>query len=328
MRIIISMGDCNGIGLEILAKSIAEFDREYKGNKDIDFHVCGNENTMSHYYDLADMPYYIDESNLMINGRKCRILNCKTEAAINFGKEKADAGKLAAEAIETALQKTLKGDYDAFVTMPVSKAALYLGGWKYPGHTEMLAAKSKVDDPLMILCTRKIRVTLATIHEPLVRVPELLNKEQLRKKIMLFADSLEKDFAKSDPEIAVLGLNPHAGEAGSMGREELEKIFPAIMEANSNGIKADGPFPADGFFAHGEYKKYDGIIAMYHDQGLIPLKLLAKGAGVNFTGGLPIVRTSPDHGTAFAIAGNNEANHSSSLESIKMAVDIYRNRSK
>ena len=322
------MGDCNGIGLEILAKSIAEFDRIHKESKEIEFHVCGNENTMSHYYDLADMPFYIDESNLVINGRKCRIVNCKNEAEINFGKERADAGKLAAEAIETALENTLKGDYDAFVTMPVSKAALYLGGWKYPGHTEMLAAKSNVGDPLMILCTRKIRVTLATIHEPLAKVPDLLNKDQLRKIITLFSESLKKDFAKSDPAIAVLGVNPHAGEAGSMGSEELEMIFPAIKEANDSGIKAVGPFPADGFFAHGEYKKYDGILAMYHDQGLIPLKLLAKGAGVNFTGGLPIVRTSPDHGTAFAIAGKNEAGHSSSLESIKMAIDIHRNRSK
>ncbi len=328
MNIIFSMGDCNGIGLEIFAKAVAEFDKIYENAYNYNLHIAGNIQTISEYYDLIDLPVYIDDEQLVIGSRKCKIIPCDKYVKIQFGQETKNAGLLAAEAIELSINKTLSEDYDAFITLPVSKAALYLGGWQLPGHTEMLADKCNSPNPLMILCSKDVRVTLATIHEAIANVPELLKTDSLKQIITLFAKSLEKDFGAANPKIAVLGLNPHSGESGSMGREEIDIISPAIKITQKDGINAEGPFPADGFFAHGEYKNFDGILAMYHDQGLIPLKLLAKGAGVNFTGNLPIVRTSPDHGTAFGLAGKGLADYRSTLEAIMMAIEISKNRNK
>lgn len=322
------MGDCNGIGLEILAKAVIEFDKKYDESQDIEFHIAGNLNTITEYYDIIDMPIFVDDDRLVIGDRKCKIIDCKTHPSLRFGKESSDAGKLAGEAIEIALEKTLNKEYDALVTMPVSKAALYLADWEYPGHTEMLAARCNIQTPLMILCTRDIRITLATIHEAISDVPGLINEDSLIESLNLFNNSLSKDFGIDKPKIAVLSLNPHAGEAGSMGKEEIEIISPAIEKCKDEALMAYGPYPADGFFAHGEYKNFDGILAMYHDQGLIPLKILAQGGGINFTGGLPIVRTSPDHGTAFQIAGKNIAESNSVLEAIVMAVNISKSRSR
>jgi 4-hydroxythreonine-4-phosphate dehydrogenase len=174
----------------------------------------------------------------------------------------------------------------------------------------------------MILCDESIRVALVTIHVPLLRVPSLIDKKRVLDHIKLFNQSLKRDFGFTSPKLAVLGLNPHAGESGNIGREELEEIIPAIEVAKFNGLSVSGPFPADGFFAHGDYKNFDGILAMYHDQGLIPLKLLARGAGVNFTAGLPIVRTSPDHGTGFSIAGKNLADEMSVMNAIRLAENV------
>jgi 4-hydroxythreonine-4-phosphate dehydrogenase len=326
MNIIFSMGDCNGIGLECFAKAVEQFDKSMDDKDEFEFHIAGNVKTITEYYDLIDMPIFVDDGYLVINDRKCQIVPCKKYASIQFGKETKDAGALAAKAIETALDKTLNEEYDALVTLPVSKAALYLSGWEFPGHTEMLAKRCGVDDHMMILCSGETRVTLATVHESLSEVPKSLTKESLYKKLKAFHKSLENDFGVPEPEIAVLALNPHAGEHGSMGKEELDVIVPVIDKAEEEGIIAYGPFPADGFFAHGDYEKYNGVLAMYHDQGLIPLKMIANGAGVNFTGNLPIIRTSPDHGTAFKIAGKNEADHRSTLAAIMMAIEISENR--
>ena len=320
------MGDCNGIGLECFAKAVEEFDRTISNKGSFDFHIAGNLKTITEYYDFIDMPIFVDDDSLVINNRKCKIIPCNKYASVRFGKETKEAGALAAQAIEIALEKTINKEYDALVTLPVSKAALYLSGWEFPGHTEMLANKCRIDDPLMILCTEEIRVTLATVHEALEKVPKQLTIESLKNRLLSFNLSLKNDFGVSDPNIAVMALNPHAGEGGSMGKEEIEIISPAINQAINSDIMADGPFPADGFFAHGTYKNYDGILAMYHDQGLIPLKIFASGAGVNFTGNLPIVRTSPDHGTAFQIAGKNQADFRSTYEAIQMAIKIYENR--
>jgi 4-hydroxythreonine-4-phosphate dehydrogenase len=210
--------------------------------------------------------------------------------------------------------------------MPVAKSSLYLAGWKYPGHTEMLADYCQSQEHLMILMTDRVRVALATIHIPLSRINQILSSELIISKTITLHECLKTDFGIDSPAIAVLGLNPHAGEDGALGEEENKIILPAIKKLNVSGIRAEGPFPADGFFAHGAYRNYDAILAMYHDQGLIPLKMLAAGGGVNFTAGLPIVRTSPDHGTAYSIAGKNEANSQSSYDAIISAIEIVKRR--
>jgi len=324
MKIIITIGDCNGIGIEIMLKAIELLD--YK--EDLEISIVGNSKTIQEYIDKISSSAYINNNKLKIGKYLCPIIECENYSPVRFGNEDEKAGKLAAEAIELAVEKYFALDFDAIVTMPVSKASLYKAGWEYPGHTEMLAARSNIKDPLMILCTDKIRVGLATIHIPIQEVSSNINKDKLLLTALKFSKSLIKDFGINQPKIAILGLNPHAGENGNLGKEEVELIIPSIEEMKLYGVNAFGPFPADGFFAYDEYLKYDGILAMYHDQGLIPLKLLAKGLGVNVTAGLPIVRTSPDHGTAFPIAGKNIADPMSALNSITLAIKISNSRNK
>lgn len=325
MNIIFSIGDCNGIGLEVLLKAISNYD-DLSVNDNINFSICGNEKTIDEYISLINFPAKIRNHSLIIGNRNCPIIHCGNYSKVTIGKESVSAGKLAAKSVEKAVELTLQKKFDALVTLPISKSVLYTAGWSFPGHTEMLADKCKVVNPLMILCTDKVRVGLATIHIPIKDVSKSLKKSTIVDIGKKFLNSLKIDFAIKSPKIAVLGLNPHAGESGDIGKEEINKIIPSIRELNNIGINSFGPFPADGFFGHAAYKDYDGILAMYHDQGLIPLKLLAKGAGVNFTAGLPIVRTSPDHGTAFGIAGKNIADQRSTLNAINLAIGIVENR--
>jgi 4-hydroxythreonine-4-phosphate dehydrogenase len=326
MKIITTIGDANGIGIEVLIKGIIEFDKNYSASSDIDFYIAGNIKTIKEYMKHFNFPASISDNSLSIQKRICPIVHCESYSPVEFGEETHSSGKLASEAITIAIKFVLENEFDAMVTMPVSKNALYKAGWKYPGHTEMLADSCKVTDPLMILCTEKIRVALATIHIPIKDVPMLITDNQLNKVLNLFLNSLRNDFNITDPKIAVLGLNPHAGEDGNIGTEEEKIIIPAINNFNKLKNIAFGPFPSDGFFAHGEYKNYDGILAMYHDQGLIPLKMLAEGRGVNFTAGLPIIRTSPDHGTAFNIAGKDKAEGFSVFNALKLACEIVKYR--
>ncbi len=322
MKIIINIGDCNGIGIEIMLKAIELLD--YK--KDLEISIAGNTKTIQEYIEKISYDAQIENGKLKAGKYLCPIIECDNYSPVQFGVEDEKAGRLAAEAIETAVDKYFEEEFDAIVTMPVSKSSLYKAGWQYPGHTEMLAARSNVKDPLMILCTDKIRVGLVTIHIPLQEVSSSINKDNLLLTALKFNKSLIKDFGINQPKLAVLGLNPHAGENGGIGKEEIDLIIPSIEEMRLYGVNAFGPFPSDGFFAYDEYLKYDGILAMYHDQGLIPLKLLAKGEGVNVTAGLPIVRTSPDHGTAFPIAGKNIADPVSALKAITMAIHISNSR--
>ncbi|MFH1050022.1 MAG: 4-hydroxythreonine-4-phosphate dehydrogenase PdxA [bacterium] len=337
MKIIFTIGDCNGIGLEVLIKALIKFDDFSKSssfdklrmtNSQVDFSIVGNEKTIKEYLSYFNFPITVNNNTIELNNRKILIIKSAAYSPVQFGKETKSAGRLAAKSIEKALALTLKNQYDAMITMPVSKSVLYKAGWKYPGHTEMLADVCNVKNPLMLLCTDKIRVGLATIHIPLSKVHKSITKSGLIETAQKFNLSLKQDFGIKAPKIALLGLNPHAGESGDIGKEEIKIIIPAINELNKQGIKTFGPFPADGFFAHGEYKQFHGILAMYHDQGLIPLKLLAKGSGVNFTAGLPIVRTSPDHGTAFGIAGQNKADCRSTLHAIELAIEVVRKRRK
>ncbi len=324
MKLVVSIGDPNGIGIEIFIKAIKELGDNYL--QKIDFYLAGNLTTISDYIYKMGYRLKFDKQGFYINNKYIKVIDVAESSPIEFGQITLSAGKLSSAAVEYALSETISKTYDAMLTLPVSKESLYKAGWKYPGHTEMLAAGCNVEKPLMILCTRKMRVALATVHIPISEVPTAISIESLIELTSVFNYSLKHDYGIDNPKIALLGLNPHAGENGNIGKEEVNIIEPAIKKLKESDINAEGAFPSDGFFAHGEYKKYDGILAMYHDQGLIPLKMSAKGAGVNVTAGLPIIRTSPDHGTAFAIAGKDIADHRSTLEAIEMAFDFVVNR--
>lgn len=247
-------------------------------------------------------------------------------ADVQYGTVTKSAGKNAGIAIERAVDLCLKVQVDAMVTAPVSKEALNNAGYNFPGQTEMIALLSRSQRVAMILVSPAMRVGLVTIHVGIRSVPDHISREKIYEKIHIVNESLKKDFRIATPHIAVLALNPHAGEKGLMGMEDDELVLPAIRDAQAGGIKAEGPFSADAFFGKQSHKEFDAVVAMYHDQGLIPLKLSSFGKGVNFSAGLSIVRTSPDHGTAYDIAGKGKANVSSMLEAIKLAVSISQNR--
>lgn len=324
MKILFTIGDVNGVGLETFFKAVSYIDADFF--EDAEFSIAGAGETVENYASKIHFDLRAEGDVLNVSGRKIRLVECGEKCDINFGKVSAAAGALASQSIETAVEKTLEGKFDAIVTLPVSKTALYKAGWIFPGHTEMLAKRCGVEKPLMILFADGIRAALATVHIPLSRVAEEITREELIEKIRLFDASLRLDFGVKTPRIAALALNPHAGEDGSLGKEELYTLIPALNDLRSAEIAVDGPIPADGFFAHEAYRGYDGYMAMYHDQGLIPLKLIAKGKGVNFTAGLPIVRVSPDHGSAFEIAGRGFASPDSLIAAIYSAKSIIENR--
>jgi 4-hydroxythreonine-4-phosphate dehydrogenase len=323
MRIIVSQGDINGIGLEAFIKAVTllNFKKPYD---DVEFALCTNSTALQSYFKAVGQEIEFATNSFFIGKREIGIIECDEEAELNLGQVRADSGKLAGKAIEVAIENFNSGLYAALLTLPISKEAIKLGGYNFPGHTEMIGDFYGVKSPLMILCSEVLRVALVTIHEPIAKVAELITQELIMARLEQFGNSLIYDYGISNPRIAVLGLNPHAGENGKIGSQEKEIIIPAIKKYPY----AFGAFPADGFFAHSDYKNYDGVLAMYHDQGLIPLKMIAGGAGVNFTAGLPIISTSPDHGTAFAIAGRGIAEPESTLNAIELAVSINNNRNK
>lgn len=317
-RIVVSCGDLNGIGLECFVGAVQGMDVS-------DLVLVGPVDGIRTCCTIMSLPAYVDDGRLHVDGRMIDILNVAAPVTIAPGSIAADTGRAALLALETSIHECIAGRAAAMVTLPISKEACTQAGWTFPGQTEMLAARTG-GTPLMILCTRDVRVALATIHEPLATVGALITHDNVRIRIEALHRSLTIDWGIARPKIAVLGLNPHAGEHGMFGREELDVIAPVIASVRQQGIDTEGPFPADGFFAFGAYASYDGILAMYHDQGLIPLKLLAHGGGVNMTAGLPIVRTSPDHGTGFSLAGKGMADPLSTKEAIQFARDIVRNR--
>ena len=245
-------------------------------------------------------------------------------ADIRYGEVSKGAGKSAGVAIEKAVERCAAGRASAIVTAPVSKESMQLAGYNFPGQTEMIALLSRSTRVAMMLVSSKMRIGLVTIHTPLRSVAEGLSKEKIVDKATIIASALERNFRISKPKIAVLGLNPHAGEHGILGSEENDVLIPAVQELKKSGIRADGPFSADAFFGKGSFKSYDAILAMYHDQGLIPVKMSSFGTTVNFSAGLNVIRTSPGHGTAFDIAGKGVADISSMLEAIKLAVQFTK----
>jgi 4-hydroxythreonine-4-phosphate dehydrogenase len=326
IRVGITIGDFNGIGPEVVIKTLANPSITqlctpviYGSSKVISYHknIVNPQEFNFHSTATADKIYH----------QKINVVNCWQENVnIALGKETEEAGRFAHTSLDRAVQDLKAGYIDVLVTAPVSKNAMKMAGFPYPGHTEFLANAFGEKDALMMMMAEQMRVALVTAHLPLQQVSSAITRELIRNKLDQLIKSLEVDFGISKPVIAVLGLNPHAGENGHLGREEEDIIRPVIVEAKKSGDIIMGPYPADGLFGAMRFKKFDGILAMYHDQGLIPFKMLHFHDGVNYSAGLPYVRTSPDHGTAYEIAGKNEADPASFRASLFAALDIYKSR--
>jgi 4-hydroxythreonine-4-phosphate dehydrogenase len=245
---------------------------------------------------------------------------------VELGKSTAEAGISSFDALDRATSDLKKGYIDALITAPINKDNIQSENFKFPGHTEFLAEAFETKDYVMLMVSETMKIGVVTTHIPISQVAQSLSKEAILSKIRIIAKSLQQDFAITRPRIAVFGLNPHAGDNGLLGSEEKEIILPAIIQAKKEGIIALGPYPADGFFGSEDYRKFDAILAMYHDQGLIPFKLASFDRGVNYTAGLPVIRTSPAHGTAYSLAGEDKASPESFREALYLAIDIYKNR--
>ncbi len=326
-RIGITQGDSNGIGYEVIIKALAD-SRLLEICTPV---VYGCSRTFNFYRkgisDTEQMSLNIINNAKDCHSKRINFINCVPETlAVEPGQPTADAAKAAVISLEAAVADLLACNLDAIVTAPVNKHTLSDAGFEYTGHTEYLISKCACKDGLMFLCSENLKVGVVTNHLPISQVGKAVTTEAISAKIRIMDESLRKDFAIGRPKIAVLGLNPHAGDAGTLGSEEQNIILPAINRARQEGILAYGPYSPDGFFANGGQGRFDAVLAMYHDQGLIPFKALSFDDGVNFTAGLPVVRTSPDHGTAYEIAGKNCADSSSMLHAILGAVDICRNR--
>ena len=323
----ISIGDFNGIGMEIIIKSVSNplimkncIPVLYGSSKVVAYH--------KNIVEDVNFQYQNQRTAERLNSEKVNIVNVWNEAPnISLGKATEESGKYAILSLEAAVNDLKAGLIDVLVTAPVNKQALKMAGFRYPGHTEYLTDQLG-ERSLMLMVSEEMKLGVVTGHVPLKEVRDIVTKELITEKLDILNETLQKDFGKERPLIAVLGLNPHAGEEGTIGDEEDTTIRPVIIEAKKKGQMVMGPFPADGFFGSGAYKKFDGILAMYHDQGLIPFKALSFGHGVNYTSGLDYIRTSPDHGTAYEIAGKNQANSQSMVRAIFNAIDIYRHRNK
>jgi 4-hydroxythreonine-4-phosphate dehydrogenase len=321
----ITIGDMNGIGPEVIIKSVLNqriFDL-------VNLVVYGHGKVFSHYKNLLGVDKFsFNQTNSpdQIRHNRLNVINCVEDVEVTPGEETKEAGALALAALRRATQDLKDGKIHGVVTAPINKNNIQSDDFKFPGHTEFFTEAFGKQDSLMFLCGEQIRIGVATGHISVAQIQEKLNADLIRKKLDLMLQSLKKDFGIQKPKVAVLGLNPHAGEDGLLGNEEIEIIRPLINDFKEKGELTFGPYPADGFFGMASQTKFDGILAMYHDQGLIPFKTLAFEEGVNFTAGLPIVRTSPDHGTAYNIAGKGLANEQSMRSAIYMAKDILVSR--
>lgn len=322
----ITQGDINGISYEVIMKALAD-------NRLFDLCtpvVYGSPKVAAYHRKALELENFsfnlirtVDEAV----AKKANLINCIDDSArVELGKSTPYAGEASLQALETAVKDLAEGKIDAVVTGPINKANIKSDRFNFNGHTEFFETRFKSDGVLMLMVNELMRIGVVTAHVPLANVNEYIVKDAVLNKLRILNKSLLVDFGIRKPRIAVMGLNPHAGDSGLIGDEEINEIIPAINAAREEGIMAFGPFPADGFFGAGNYVRYDALLAMYHDQGLIPFKALTTEGGVNFTAGLPIVRTSPAHGTAYDIAGKNEASPDSFLKAIYMACDIYRNR--
>ncbi|MFN3404088.1 MAG: 4-hydroxythreonine-4-phosphate dehydrogenase PdxA [Cytophagaceae bacterium] len=323
----ITIGDFNGIGPEIILKTLAD-PRILKICIPV---VYGSFKILSKYKKLLpeveEISFHQIKNLEGLNPKKVNLVQCwEEDHEINPGKITPEAGRCAVLALNKATEDLTTGRIDAVVTGPINKKNTQGDDFKYPGHTEYFTHKSGANESLMLLVSELMRIGVVTGHVPIGEVNKSLTKEKILSKINILYKSLKNDFGITKPKLALLGLNPHAGEDGLIGNEENDLLTPIVEELKTKGILIFGPFPADAFFGTMTFKKFDGILGMYHDQGLIPFKTLSFETGVNFTAGLNVIRTSPDHGTAYDIAGKNMADETSFREAVFLATDIAKKR--
>lgn len=323
----ITMGDFNGIGTEVILKALSS-NRILKMCTPV---IYGSMRVISKYRKMMKLnDWFINQvqSVQQVSSKKTNLVTTWHNRSVEIqpGRITEEAGKFAIASIKAATEDLKKGLLDAVVTAPINKNNVQNDEFNFPGHTEYFAESFSSKNYLMLMVAEELRVGLVTGHIPLEKVAENISQELIIRKLQILMSSLQKDFGIVKPKVALLGLNPHAGEEGVLGTQEQKLIRPAIIDLKKKGNLVFGPYSPDGFFGRHEYRKFDGVLAMYHDQGLIPFKTLAFDRGVNFTAGLPIVRTSPDHGTAYDIAGKGIADETSMLCSIFQAVDIVKTR--
>ncbi|MBL4706553.1 MAG: 4-hydroxythreonine-4-phosphate dehydrogenase PdxA [Flavobacteriales bacterium] len=326
VKVGISIGDLNGVGPEIILKTFSDL----RMLSNITPVIYGADQVFKEHMkrlelevpELSKIQRAEDAKEKKVN----LITVWKEEVPLKIGESNKQGGTYAFKSLEAATKDLIAGKIDVLVTAPINKENIQSETFNFPGHTEYLADMANVDNALMFMCSDQLRVGVVTGHIPLKDVSSTINEANIYHKIDQINNSLIRDFGINKPKIAVLGLNPHAGEGGLIGKEDDAIIAPAIQKAFDEGIMAFGPYPADGFFGSANFKNYDAVLAMYHDQGLIPFKAMTFGSGVNYTAGLPIIRTSPDHGTAFDIAGKDKASVSSFRNAIFMARDIFLKR--
>ena len=324
IKVGISIGDYNGIGPEIILKTL-------KDKSMLDFFtpvIFGSGKLFSFQKNVFKLQFnfnYILHASEAVDGQ-INIVNLrKDEMEVKFGTPTEESTKLAIDSLEAATNALMKGDVDVLVTAPINKDEMIKHGFPYTGHTEYLEKKFAAKG-LMFLVTEDLKVAVSTHHIPLAKVAETITKQRIIDQVKQMSNCLKLDFSIERPKIAVLGLNPHSGDGGTIGMEEKEIIEPAIKELFDQGFMAFGPYPADSFFQPEKYKNFDGVLAMYHDQGLTPFKTIAYENGVNYTAGMPLIRTSPDHGTAYDIAGKGVADARSFEEAVFTAIKIFKNR--
>lgn len=326
IRVGITHGDVNGVGYEVILKTFEDPTM---------FELCtpivyGSPKVAAYHRKAIDSPtnFSIINSATEAQGGRLNLVNCiEDEVKVELGRPSQEAGQAALIALEKALEEYKEGLIDVLVTAPINKHTIQSETFRFPGHTEFIQERvGEGQKALMILMKGDLRVALVTGHIPVRDIASSLSKELIQEKLRLFETALRTDFGIRKPRIAVLALNPHAGDDGLIGTEEQEIIAPALIELKNKGVLCFGPYAADGFFGSGMHCKFDGVLAMYHDQGLAPFKTLAMEEGVNYTAGLPIVRTSPAHGTAYDITGKGVASEASLRQAIYAAIDVFRNR--
>ncbi len=326
IRVAITQGDTNGVGYEVIFKAFED---------PMMVELCtpiiyGSPKVASYHRKALNIEtnYSVINNAQEARDGRLNLLACDNdEVNVTLGSPSAEAGQAAFKALDRAMTDFRSGLYDVLVTAPINKSTIQNPDFHFPGHTEYIQTSlGEGKKALMILMNETLRVALVTTHLPIKDVAKAISKEAIIERAKIFHEALRRDFRISCPRIAVLALNPHAGDDGLLGSEEKDVIIPAINELAAQGIQAFGPYAADGFFGAGTYERFDGVLAMYHDQGLAPFKTIALESGVNYTAGLPIVRTSPDHGTAYDIAGQSRADANSLRQAIYTAIDVFRNR--
>ncbi len=326
LKIGISVGDINGIGLEVIIKTLLN-EQIYKYCTPI---VYGHTKVASFHrktLGINDFSFLVINDAQQAQKNKPNMINCwEEDVKIELGEATETGGKYAFLSLQRAVEDLISGKIDALVTAPINKYNIQNDDFRFAGHTEYIQEKAGAPDSLMFLMSDDLKVGVVTGHIPVSEIAGKITQEKIVSKLKLMYESLKTDFWIEKPKIAVLGLNPHAGDNGLLGNEENDIIIPAIEAAKKEGVFAFGPYPADGFFGTRTYAKFDAVLAMYHDQGLVPFKTLSFNQGVNFTAGLNVIRTSPDHGTGYDIAGKNIASEASFKEALFMAVRIIKNR--